>query len=85
MVEECRQAWQCSLLLPCQPCLSCRPLPAVRRILGGLPQVINGGRFFDKEGRRVARPGERYQVRPGAGWRDWSCVLLVLVSHDSVL
>ncbi|PRW58142.1 hypothetical protein C2E21_2861 [Chlorella sorokiniana] len=36
------------------------PADATLRILRGLPQIINGGRFFDKEGNRVPRPGERY-------------------------
>ena len=35
-------------------------LPAALRILRGVPQIINGGRFFDKEGNRVPQPGERY-------------------------
>lgn len=34
---------------------------AVLRILRGLPQVVGGGRFFDKEGQRVAQPGQQYQ------------------------
>jgi hypothetical protein len=29
------------------------PASALARVLGRLPQIINGGRFFDKEGRRV--------------------------------
>lgn len=37
------------------------PADALARVLRGLPQIINGGRFFDKDGRRVAAPGERYQ------------------------
>lgn len=37
------------------------PADAFLRILRGLPQVINGGRHFDKEGNRVAATGERYQ------------------------
>lgn len=43
-----------------------RPAPAAPhsftalRILRGLPQIINGGRFFDKDGNRVVLPGERY-------------------------
>lgn len=36
--------------------------PAALRMLRGLPQILNGGRFFDKEGRRVAAPGQRYQA-----------------------
>jgi hypothetical protein len=30
------------------------PASALARVLSGLPQIINGGRFFDKEGNRVA-------------------------------
>ncbi len=37
------------------------PADALLRVLRGLPQIINGGRFFDKEGRRVAAPGQQYQ------------------------
>lgn len=37
-------------------------LPAALRMLRGLPQILNGGRFFDAEGNRVARPGEAYQA-----------------------
>ena len=33
---------------------------AALRILRGLPQIINGGRFLDKQGNRVRQPGERY-------------------------
>lgn len=29
------------------------PLSAVGRVLTGVPQIINGGRFFDKQGNRV--------------------------------
>lgn len=29
------------------------PLGAVSRVMTGSPQIINGGRFFDKEGARV--------------------------------
>lgn len=36
------------------------PADATLRILRGVPQIINGGRFFDKEGNRVPQPGERY-------------------------
>lgn len=36
------------------------PLPTALRILRGLPQIINGGRFFDKDGNRVPQPGQRY-------------------------
>lgn len=38
------------------------PRPAALRMLRGLPQVLHGGRFFDREGQRVQRPGERYQA-----------------------
>ena len=37
------------------------PADAVLRVLRGVPQIINGGRFFDKEGRRVLQPGQAYQ------------------------
>lgn len=37
------------------------PAGALLRILSGLPQIINGGRFFDREGRRVEQAGEAYQ------------------------
>ena len=33
------------------------PVTAVGRVLLGAPQIIGGGRFFDKEGKRV-RAGE---------------------------
>ena len=32
------------------------PLSAVGRVVSGFPQIINGGRFFDKQGNRV-QPG----------------------------
>jgi hypothetical protein len=35
------------------------PASALGRVLGGLPQILNGGRFFDKDGRRVATGGGR--------------------------
>ena len=34
---------------------------AVEGVALGLPQILNGGRFFDKEGRRVEQPGVRYR------------------------
>lgn len=37
------------------------PADALARILRSLPQIINGGRFFDKDGERVRRAGEAYQ------------------------
>jgi hypothetical protein len=36
------------------------PADAAFRVLSSVPQIINGGRFFDKEGNRVQRPGEEY-------------------------
>jgi len=36
------------------------PADAFLRILKGVPQIINGGRFFDKEGNRVAADGAKY-------------------------
>lgn len=37
------------------------PADAALKVLRGLPQIVNGGRFFDKNGDRVPRPGELYQ------------------------
>ena len=37
------------------------PLKAVTGVALGVPQILNGGRFFDKEGQRVKEPGVRYQ------------------------
>lgn len=37
------------------------PLKAVAGVALGVPQILNGGRFFDKEGQRVKEPGVRYQ------------------------
>ncbi len=37
------------------------PATAIGRVVSGLPQILNGGRFFDKQGRRVSRAGERYK------------------------
>eukprot|EP00854_Cymbomonas_tetramitiformis_P004447 gene4448-5459_t len=34
---------------------------AFRRVVTGVPQIINGGRFFDKEGNRVPERGAKYQ------------------------
>lgn len=36
------------------------PADAALRMLRRLPQVLGGGRFFDRDGNRVAAPGERY-------------------------
>jgi len=38
------------------------PGDAFRRVATGFPQIINGGRFFDKDGNRVAKPGQSYQT-----------------------
>ncbi|KAG1666358.1 hypothetical protein FOA52_007896 [Chlamydomonas sp. UWO 241] len=37
------------------------PVTALSRVLTGLPQIINGGRFFDKDGNRVAQQGAQYK------------------------
>lgn len=37
------------------------PATAFTRVVTGLPQILQGGRFFDKEGKRVEHKGERYQ------------------------
>ena len=37
------------------------PPSAVLKVARGLPQILNGGRFFDKQGRRVRISGMRYQ------------------------
>lgn len=37
------------------------PLKAVAGVALGVPQILNGGRFFDKEGRRIKNPGMIYQ------------------------
>ena len=37
------------------------PFSAVSGVALGLPQILNGGRFFDKQGQRVKAPGMRYQ------------------------
>lgn len=37
------------------------PLSAVLKVVTGFPQIISGGRFFDKEGNRVAVTGKRYK------------------------
>mmetsp|Transcript_13664 Transcript_13664/g.26228 ORF Transcript_13664/g.26228 Transcript_13664/m.26228 type:complete len:389 (+) Transcript_13664:85-1251(+) len=34
---------------------------AIRRMVTGLPQIINGGRFFDKQGDRVRVEGDEYK------------------------
>lgn len=41
---------------------------AFRRVVTGVPQIINGGRFFDKEGNRVPERGVKYQEN---GVRKW--------------
>ncbi|GAB4817879.1 hypothetical protein N2152v2_004925 [Parachlorella kessleri] len=38
------------------------PADAFVRVLWGLPQIVNGGRFFDKEGNRVAAGTHKYQT-----------------------
>lgn len=43
------------------------PVSAAVRVLGRIPQIINGGRFFDKAGNRVQQPGQRYAAN---GVRD---------------
>ena len=34
---------------------------AVTRVVKGVPQIANGGRFFDKEGNRVREAGVAYK------------------------
>jgi len=45
------------------------PASAFARVLAGVPQVLGGGRFFDREGERVPQPGATYDSsgvrRPG--------------------
>jgi hypothetical protein len=36
------------------------PLSAVGRVVSGLPQILKGGRFFDKEGKRVPQAADAY-------------------------
>ena len=36
------------------------PASAFARVLTGVPQIIGGGRFFDKAGNRVPQPGATY-------------------------
>lgn len=36
------------------------PATAVGRVVAGIPQIIAGGRFFDKAGNRVELPGAVY-------------------------
>lgn len=36
------------------------PASAIGRVLSRVPQIINGGRFFDKEGERVPQGGQKY-------------------------
>eukprot|EP00899_Mesostigma_viride_P026008 jgi/Mesvir1/6592/Mv03887-RA.1 len=38
------------------------PLGAVSRVLGGVPQIIRGGRFFDQDGNRTASMGASYKT-----------------------
>jgi len=42
------------------------------RILSRLPEIIGGGRFFDKEGNRVPAPGARYNALGTrlVGWEE---------------
>ena len=35
---------------------------AVKRMVTGVPQIVNGGRFFDKQGNRVTQPGANYKA-----------------------
>lgn len=37
------------------------PPSAFLRVLGGVPQIVSGGRFFDKDGNRVEVEGCRYR------------------------
>lgn len=37
------------------------PALAISRVLLGVPQIIFGGRFFDRDGRRVPAAGKRYK------------------------
>ncbi len=37
------------------------PLSAVSGVALGLPQILNGGRFFDREGQRVQKAGMKYK------------------------
>jgi hypothetical protein len=45
------------------------PASAFARVLAGVPQIVGGGRFFDREGERVPQPGATYDSsgvrRPG--------------------
>lgn len=36
------------------------PASAFARVLTGVPQIIGGGRFFDRAGNRVPQPGATY-------------------------
>lgn len=36
------------------------PFGAVRKVVKGMPQILQGGNFFDKEGNRVRQPGAEY-------------------------
>jgi len=37
------------------------PAGTLLRVLTGVPQILGGGRFFDKDGERVREPGSTYQ------------------------
>ena len=36
------------------------PASALARVLTGVPQIVGGGRFFDKAGNRVPQPGAAF-------------------------
>jgi chlorophyll(ide) b reductase len=49
------------------------PIGAIGKVVTGLPQILQGGRFFDKDGNRVRQPGAEYAengVRVQAGQGD---------------
>ena len=37
------------------------PLSATMRIVAGVPHIIGGGRFFDKQGERIPQQGYTYE------------------------
>lgn len=37
------------------------PVSAVLRVIAGAPEIISGGRFFDKNGDRVAQQGQDFE------------------------
>ena len=37
------------------------PLSAIMRVVAGVPQIVGGGRFFDKHGNRVSQRGCIYE------------------------